>query len=109
MRKLIRPTREELDKLKRQYTHTSIVARHRTPAVSPGEEVHYLQQHAEHKTPMLVKLANGEEIRGWIEYYDLHFIRLTVTGGPNRFVFKKDIVYMHEDLEAMRRRKIPHH
>jgi sRNA-binding regulator protein Hfq len=105
MRKLIRPTREELEKLKKQYTHSSVVAKLRTPPDATGDEANYLRQHSDHRTPMIVKLLNGEEVRGWIEYYDLHFVRLTVERGPNRFVYKKDILYLHEDLEAMRRRK----
>ena len=105
MRKLIRPTREELEKLKTQFTHSSVVTKHRTPPDATGDEVNYLRQHSDHRTPMIIKLNSGEEVRGWIEYYDLHFVRLTVDRGPNRFVYKKDILYMHEDLEAMRRRK----
>lgn len=105
---MIRPTREELEKLKKQYQHTSVVARHRAPDPNPGNEAFYLQQHSEHKTPMLVKLTNGDEIHGWIEYYDLNFIRITVHNGPNRFLFKKDILFISEDMDAMRRRKIPH-
>jgi hypothetical protein len=105
MRKLIRPTREELEKLKKQYSHSSVVTRLRTPPEATGDEVNYLRQHSEHHTPMILKLASGEEVKGWIEYYDLHFVRVTVDRGPNRFVYKKDVLYMYEDLEAMRRRR----
>jgi len=106
MRKLIRPTREELDRLKKLSSHSSVVTRRRLPSDETGSETLYLQQHSQHQTPMIVRLTSGEEIRGWIEYYDLHFIRITVERGPNRFVFKRDILFMHEDLTALKRRRL---
>jgi sRNA-binding regulator protein Hfq len=106
MRKLIRPTREEFDRLKKLSSHSSVVTRRRSPAAETGHETVYLQQHSQHQTPMVVRLTSGEEIRGWIEYYDLNFIRITMERGPNRFVFKHDILYMHEDMTALKRRRL---
>jgi host factor-I protein len=44
-----------------------------------------------------VKLADGEEVVGVIEYYDQSFIRLTRHGQPNLFIFKHDIKYLEEE------------
>jgi len=44
-----------------------------------------------------VKMADGEEVAGVIEYYDQSFIRLTRKGEPNLFIFKHDIKYLLED------------
>jgi len=44
-----------------------------------------------------VKLADGEEVAGVIEYYDQSFIRLTRQGQPNLFIFKHDIKYLEEE------------
>lgn len=44
-----------------------------------------------------VKLADGEEVTGIIEYYDQSFIRITRTGEPNLFIFKHDIKYLAEE------------
>jgi len=44
-----------------------------------------------------VKLADGEEVAGVIEYYDQSFIRLTLHGQPNLFIFKHDIKYLEEE------------
>lgn len=107
MRKLIRPSHEEMERLKKQYSHTSIVARHRTPPDATGAEQTFLKLHSQLQTPMVVKIRSGEEIRGWIEYFDLHIIRITLQRGPNRFIYKRDILYIHEDPTAMRRRRIP--
>jgi len=44
-----------------------------------------------------VKMADGEEVVGVIEYYDHSFIRLTRHGQPNLFIFKHDIKYLQEE------------
>jgi host factor-I protein len=60
------------------------------------EEAKYLKQLIEHGTPVRVKMADGEEVSGTIEYYDQSFIRLTRQGEPNLFIFKHDIKYIQE-------------
>ena len=60
------------------------------------EEVRYLKRLIEHATPVRVKLADGEEVTGTIEYYDHSFIRLTRKNEPNLFIFKHDIKYLME-------------
>jgi sRNA-binding regulator protein Hfq len=44
-----------------------------------------------------VKLEDGEEVVGIIEYYDRSFIRVTRKGLPNLFIFKHDIKYLQEE------------
>ena len=44
-----------------------------------------------------LKLADGEVVRGWIEYYEKHMVRVTRDDGPNLFIFKHEIVYIAED------------
>jgi len=61
------------------------------------EEVKYLKQLIEHATPVRVKLLDGEEVAGTIEYYDKSFIRITRDGKPNLFIFKHDIKYLVEE------------
>jgi sRNA-binding regulator protein Hfq len=61
------------------------------------EEAKYLKELIEHATPVRVKLADGEEVSGTIEYYDQSFIRLTRHGEPNLFIFKHDIKYIVEE------------
>ena len=48
-------------------------------------------------TPVTVKLVGGENVRGWVEYYDQNMIRLTREGAPNLFIFKHEILYIAED------------
>lgn len=109
MRKLIRPTREEMERLKKTLNHSSVVVRHRTPESFTGEEARYLQLHADHKIPIVVKLHSGEEVKGWVEYYDLNFVRITVAQGANRFLYKREILYLSEAPAAHRHRRNPRH
>ena len=46
------------------------------------EEAKYLKQLIENSTPVRVKMEDGEEVAGIIEYYDQSFIRLTREGEP---------------------------
>jgi RNA chaperone Hfq len=59
-------------------------------------EANYLRRLAEEQTPVEVHLVTGESFRGFIEYYDRRFIRLTRRGAPNLFIFKHDIKYLSE-------------
>ena len=61
------------------------------------EEAKYLKQLIEDATPVRVKMADGEEVVGVVEYYDQSFIRLTRDGEPNLFIFKHDIKYLQEE------------
>ena len=61
------------------------------------EEAKYLKQLIENATTVRVKMADGEEVVGIVEYYDQSFIRLTREGEPNLFIFKHDIKYLQEE------------
>lgn len=67
------------------------------PAEQTFEEVKYLKQLVDKGTPVRVKMVDGEEVVGVIEYYDHSFIRLTREGRPNLFIFKHDIKYLQEE------------
>lgn len=61
------------------------------------EEVRYLKQLIENRTPIRVRLLNNEEVSGTVEYYDHSFIRLTrEPDDPNLFIFKHEIKYLYE-------------
>jgi host factor-I protein len=61
------------------------------------EEAKYLKRLIENSTPIRVKMEDGEEVAGTIEYYDQSFIRITRDGEPNLFIFKHDIKYIVEE------------
>jgi len=61
------------------------------------EEAAYLKSLGEKQKIVSLKLADGEVVRGWIEYYDKHMVRVTRDDGPNLFIFKHEIVYIADD------------
>ena len=60
------------------------------------EEAAYLKALGEKQKIVSLKLADGEVVRGWIEYYDKNMVRVTREDGPNLFLFKQDIKYLYE-------------
>ena len=62
------------------------------------EEAAYLKKLIEAGKPVRVRMMDGEEVTGSIEYYDLSFIRLTRVDQPNLFIFKHDIKYIVEEI-----------
>ena len=66
------------------------------PPESTNEEAAHLKSLVEKKTPVSIKLVDGEVVSGWIEYYDRNMLRLTREGKPNLFIFKNQIAYVAE-------------
>lgn len=69
-------------------------ARHRSKAPPPGEtgqEALYLRSLSDRRVAVVIKLRDGETVRGWIEYFDDSMVRLTREGHPNLFIYKHQI------------------
>ena len=60
------------------------------------EEVRYLRRLIEDRVRVRVRLTDNQEVEGLVEFYDVHFIRITRDGEPNLFLFKHDIKYLYE-------------
>lgn len=56
-----------------------------------GQESLYLRFLSEKQVMVTVKLRDGEQVSGWIEYFDETMIRLTREGRPNLFIYKQQI------------------
>ncbi len=67
------------------------------PPEQTSEEAAYLKSLGEKQKPVTIKLADGEVVHGWIEYYDKNMVRLTREDQPNLFIFKHEIMYIAED------------
>lgn len=66
------------------------------PAPSPetnAESFYYLKQMSS-RTPMVVVLSDGEEIRGCIEWFDRDCLKINREGAPNLLVQKHAIKYL---------------
>jgi len=66
-------------------------------------EAEYIDRLSKSRTPVVVKLTAGEEVRGWIEYYDKDIIRITRDTQPNLFIYKSRVKYLYEDPGANNR------
>ncbi len=74
---------------------------------APPEQTHaenfYYQKQIQAKTPMVVLLNDGEEIRGVIEWYDKNCIKINRTGSlPNLLIYKPSIKYLFKESESTR-------
>ena len=97
-RKLIRPN---LAELKDQLASKSSAAprpRRVPPEQTNAESFYYLKQ-MNSKTPMVVVLQDGEEIRGVIEWYDKNCLKLNRVDRPNLLLLKHNIKYLYKESE----------
>src|SRR5271157_4526567 len=74
--------------------------------VAPSEQTNaenfYYQKQMQTKTPMVIVLRDGEEVHGYIEWYDKACIKLNRTGAPNLMIYKPAIKYMFKEGEVRR-------
>ncbi len=107
VRKLVRPSlkeileekeREEKQKTEAALLTDSLISEEDDTEMASQtfREIGYYQELIENKTPLRVTLKNGEQITGFLEYYDKNFIRITRDDSPNAFIFKWDIKYFEE-------------
>jgi sRNA-binding regulator protein Hfq len=100
-RKLIRPEIND----KRGGEPRAVTRRKQSPPEQTNaEEFYYLKQMAA-RTPMVVVLTNGEELRGWIEWYDKGALKLNRHAGPNLLIPKHNIRYLFKEEELKRGRR----
>lgn len=120
-RKLIRPTlnRTGADHAPNNHGHNHVPPERRErdhdrdrsagPAkkIAPTEQTNaenfYYQKQMQTKTPMVVVLRDGEEVRGYIEWYDKNCIKLNRTGAANLMIYKPAIKYMFKEGENGRK------
>jgi host factor-I protein len=74
----------------------------------PPETTHaenfYYQKQMQTRTPMVIVLKDGEQLRGVIEWYDKECIKITRTPGQsNLLVYKPSIKYIFKEAENGKR------
>jgi host factor-I protein len=74
-----------------------------TPSEQTNAENFYYQKQMQSKTPMVVVLRDGEEVHGYIEWYDKSCIKLNRSGAPNLMIYKPAIKYMFKEGESVRK------
>jgi len=95
-RKLIRPS---LTDLKDNIATRQQRKKPAPPEQTNAENFYYVKQ-MQAKTPMVLVLNDGEEIRGVIEWYDKSCIKVHRTDQPNLLVYKPSIKYLYKRDEA---------
>ena len=92
-RKLIRPS---LSKMREQGKNQS-KGKKRPPEKTGAEEFYYLKQ-MEARTPIVVRLADGNTIHGVLEWYDRDCIKVHRQDAPNLLIRKQfvQLIYKNE-------------
>ena len=73
-------------------------ARPAPPETTNAENFYYLKQ-MNSRTPMVIVMTDGEEIRGWIEWYDKSCLKVNRDGAPNLLIQKRCIKYLFKQDE----------
>jgi host factor-I protein len=73
-----------------------------SPPEQTNAENFYYQKQMQSKTPMVIVLRDGEEIRGTIEWYDKSCLKVNRTSAANLMVYKPSIKYMYKEGENSR-------
>jgi host factor-I protein len=84
----------------RERAERSNGARKTAPPDQTNAENFYYQKQMQSKTPMVIVLADGEEIRGLIEWYDRTCIKVNRNGSPNLMIYKPSIKYLYKEGEG---------
>lgn len=106
-RKLIRPSLAEIkEQMPRSHAASAAApsatlnaSRKRVPPEQTNAENYYYIKQMASRTPMIIKLVDGEEIRGVIEWYDRNCIKVHRNKEPNLLIFKHQISYMFKENE----------
>ncbi len=82
--------------------------RKQIPAEQTNAESFYYLKQMQTKTPMVIILQDGEQIRGYIEWYDRQCLKVNRHKEPNLMIMKHCIRYMYkqeDEVKTHRRRK----
>lgn len=67
-------------------------------------EAFYFQKQMQTRTPLVVVLKDGEEVHGYIDWYDRNCIKIARSGQPNLLIYKQSIRYIFKAGENNGRR-----
>jgi len=87
----------------RDRDRSSAPAKKTAPTEQTNAENFYYQKQMQSKTPMVIVLRDGEEVHGYIEWYDKNCIKLNRAGAANLMIYKPAIKYMFKEGENERK------
>lgn len=100
-RKLIRPS---LSDVRREPGGARGARKAAPPEQTNAESFYYLKQ-MQARTAIVVRLVDGEELRGWIEWYDKDALKLNREDAPNLLLQKSAIKYLYKEEEERQFRR----
>ena len=100
-RKLIRPS---LSDVRREPSGPRGTRKGAPSEQTNAESFYYLKQ-MQARTAMVVRLVDGEELRGWIEWYDKDALKLNRENAPNLLLLKHAIKYLYKEEEERQFRR----
>ena len=68
------------------------------PEATNAEAFYYVKQ-MNSKTPMVIVMTDGEQVRGCIEWYDRNCLKVNREGAPNLLIQKHCIKYLFKEEE----------
>ena len=99
-RKLIRP---DLSDIKDQLPSKPYRARKPVPPEQTSAEAFYYKKQMDNRTKMVIVLKDGEQVRGVIEWYDRHALKVHRQNEPNILLLKDNVKYMYKENEDKER------
>jgi len=94
------PVSERRERLERTDRMPSNGPRRNGAPEQTHAENYYYQKQIQSKTPVVVVLKDGEEMQGFIEWYDRSCIKLNRGGSPHLLLYKPSIRYIYKAGEA---------
>jgi sRNA-binding regulator protein Hfq len=94
VRKFFRPSSNDFKRSPRN----GRAVRPAPPETTNAENFYYLKQ-MNTKTPMVIVMTDGEQIHGWIEWYDKTCLKVNREGAPNLLIQKHCIKYLFKQEE----------
>ena len=98
-RKLIRPSLNELkDQMNKPRNHQQ-QKKANPPDQTNAENFYYMKQ-MQGKTPMVIVMKDGEEVQGFIEWYDRNCIKVNRGSASALLIYKPSIRYIYKAGEG---------
>jgi len=97
------PNHAPSERRDRDRDRSAASAKKTPPTEQTNAENFYYQKQMQSKTPMVIVLRDGEEVHGYIEWYDKHCIKLNRAGAANLMIYKPAIKYMFKEGENGRK------
>lgn len=100
-RTLRAPLSESRDKAQAPLKSSAAAPKKQIPPDQTNAENFYYIKQMNTKTPMVIVLKDGEQLKGIIEWYDKASLKVNRDDAPNLLVYKSSIKYMYKASDEM--------